>query len=49
MLSLAWRMLKRDWGGAPGGGPGAPSRADGDATPEARVGEPSGMQSEPRC
>jgi hypothetical protein len=49
MLNLAWRMLKRDWGGAPEGGAGAPSRGDGDATPEARVGAPSGTDTEPKC
>ena len=49
MLSLAWRMLKRDWGGASEGGAGAPSDQDGDATPETRVGAPSDAQTGPQC
>jgi hypothetical protein len=49
MLNLAWRVLKRDWRGAPEGGAGAPSFQDGDATPEARVGALSGKTSRARC
>jgi hypothetical protein len=49
MLKLAWRMLKRDWAGAPEGGAGAPSSQDGDATPEVRGGARSGATSRPRC